>query len=49
MKINYDNRVFKPVSNSENEETSSETQFYYKQKGNLLTSEYAGGQIKRDT
>lgn len=44
--INYDKRVFKPVSNSENGETSNETTFYYKQNGNILTSEYSGGKIK---
>ena len=47
MKINYNNRVFKPVFNSENGETSSETVFRYKQKGNVLTSTYSGGKIKQ--
>ncbi|MGS2740442.1 n-acetylglutamate synthase [Sinomicrobium sp. M5D2P17] len=46
MKINYDNRVFRPVSNTENGETSSETVFLYKQEGNILTSEYKGGKIR---
>ncbi|UGU17129.1 n-acetylglutamate synthase [Sinomicrobium kalidii] len=45
MEINYDNKVFRPVSNTENGETSSETVFHYKQKGNILSSEYGGGQI----
>jgi len=43
--INYNNKFFKPVSNSENGETSNETVFHYKQEGNILTSEYSGGQI----
>lgn len=45
--INYDGRVFKPVSNTENGETSGETVFLYKQVGNILTSTYAGGRIKQ--
>jgi len=43
--INYHNKQFKPVSNSENGETSSETIFHYVQNGNILTSDYAGGKI----
>lgn len=43
--INYNNKTFSPVSNTENGETSSETIFLYKQNGNILTSEYSGGQI----
>ncbi|WP_281232569.1 n-acetylglutamate synthase [Flavobacterium gelatinilyticum] len=43
--INYNNKTFSPVSNTENGETSSETFFHYKQNGNILTSEYSGGQI----
>lgn len=45
--INYDGRVFKPVSNTANGETSDETVFHYKQDGNILTSTYAGGRIKQ--
>ncbi|WP_299103551.1 n-acetylglutamate synthase [uncultured Winogradskyella sp.] len=45
MKINYNNKRFSPVQNSENAETTPETVFKYKQKGNILTSEYNGGQI----
>jgi hypothetical protein len=44
--MNYHNKTFKPVSNTENGETSSETIFHYKQTGNILTSEYSGGKIK---
>ena len=45
MKVNYNNKKFKPVENSENGETSAETIFEYKQNGNILISEYQGGQI----
>jgi hypothetical protein len=43
--INYNNRVFKPVSNTENGETTNQTTFFYKQEGNILTAEYSGGKI----
>lgn len=43
--MNYNNKKFRPVENSENGETTGETIFEYKQKGNILTSEYQGGQI----
>lgn len=45
MRINYNNRFFKPVENTENGETSAETLFKYVQKGNILTSNYTGGKI----
>lgn len=44
--INYNNKKFSPVSNTENGETTNETVFHYKQIGNVLQAEYAGGQIK---
>ncbi|KQM63854.1 n-acetylglutamate synthase [Pedobacter sp. Leaf216] len=43
--INYNNKVFKPVSNTENGETSDETVFTYQQTGNILTAGYTGGKI----
>lgn len=43
--MNYNNRIFKPVSNTANAETTEETVFVYKQNGYVLTSEYKGGQI----
>ena len=43
--INYNNKVFRPISNTENGETSHDTVFYYKQIGKILTSEYSGGSI----
>lgn len=45
--INYNNKTFIPISNTENGETSSETVFQYKQIENILTSEYSGGKIKK--
>lgn len=44
--IDYNNKTFSPISNTANGETSAETIFLYKQNGNVLTSEYAGGKIK---
>ena len=45
--INYNNKSFRIVSNTENGETSHETIFHYKQRDNILTAEYAGGKIKQ--
>ncbi len=44
--MNYNDKKFRPIINTENGETSNETLFHYKQVGNILTSEYAGGRIK---
>lgn len=44
--MNYHDKKFRPISNTENGETSNETLFHYKQVGNILNSEYAGGKIK---
>lgn len=44
--INYNNKIFKPVSNTENGETSAATTFHYKQTGSILTAEYSGGRIR---
>ena len=43
--INYNDKIFRSVVNSENGETSNYTVFIYKQIGNILTSEYSGGKI----
>ena len=43
--MSYHNKKFKPVSNSENAETSSDTIFHYKQYGNIVTADYSGGKI----
>ncbi|MEO8773445.1 MAG: n-acetylglutamate synthase [Gelidibacter sp.] len=43
--MDYNNKRFRTILNSSNGETSPETIFEYKQNGNILTSEYQGGQI----
>lgn len=45
--MNYNNKKFRVFENTENGETTTETIFEYKQNGNILTSEYSGGQIVR--
>ena len=37
MKINYNNKKFRPILNAENGETSSETIFLYWQNDDILT------------
>ena len=44
-KINYDNKTFAFVQNSETGEVSSETTFHYHQKDDLVWADYAGGTI----
>ncbi|WP_313512773.1 n-acetylglutamate synthase [Sphingobacterium sp.] len=44
--VNYHNKTFRTVSNSQNGETSSETIFHYKQVGNIVFADYQGGNIK---
>jgi len=43
--MNYNNKKFSPVSNSENGEVSSEMIFHYQQTGNILTCDYKGSNI----
>jgi hypothetical protein len=43
--MNYHLKKFKPAINTENGETSDETIFEYRQKGNIITSSYDGGKI----
>jgi hypothetical protein len=43
--IDYNNRVFRAIQNTENGEISAETLFPYKQTGDILTSEYQGGKV----
>ena len=38
--MNYHDKIFRPISNSANGETSEQTVFHYKQTGNILTAEY---------
>ena len=47
MKINYNNKIFSPVQNSKNGETTADTIFKYKQEGQILTSQYSGGQVQK--
>lgn len=43
--INYDDKTFSSVGNSETGEVSRETVFHYHQTGKLVWAEYAGGAI----
>lgn len=43
--INYDGKTFRPITNTENGEVSGETVFHYRQTGNIVSAEYAGGNI----
>lgn len=43
--LNYHNRKFRPVSNSENGEVDSDTIFTYQQEGNIVSCSYGGNQI----
>jgi hypothetical protein len=45
--MNYNKKTFRPISNTENGETSNETVFQYIQTENIITSEYSGGKIKK--
>ncbi len=44
-KINYDNKTFASVQNSETGDVDTETVFHYHQKDNLVWAEYTGGEI----
>jgi hypothetical protein len=43
--MNYNDKKFKPVSNSENGEVSSDMIFHYEQTGKILTCNYQGIKI----
>jgi hypothetical protein len=45
INMNYHNKCFRPISNTNNGESSSETVFEYRQDGKILTSTYSGGKI----
>jgi hypothetical protein len=45
--INYHNKVFRSVSNSESGEVNEETRFYYQQSGRIVTATYRGGAIQQ--
>lgn len=42
---NYNNRIFRSVSNSGSGEVTAETVFEYHQSGNIVTAFYSGGNI----
>jgi hypothetical protein len=44
-RINYDNRRFVSVSNSDNGEVSDATVFHYRQEGDVVWATYRGGAI----
>jgi len=43
--MNYDGKTFFPVVNTDNGEVTGDTVFHYRQQGNIVTAEYAGGSI----
>lgn len=43
--INFDDKTFSSVGNSETGEVSGETVFHYHQNGDLVWAEYQGGEI----
>lgn len=43
--LNYHNKKFRPIANSDNGEVSSDMVFHYKQEGNVLTCKYHGENI----
>lgn len=45
--VNYNGRVFRTLTNSENGEVSAETVFRYHQEGRMIWAEYEGGPIVR--
>ncbi|PKA96526.1 hypothetical protein B0O79_0162 [Flavobacteriaceae bacterium MAR_2009_75] len=45
--MNYNDKKFRPISNTDNGETSEETLFHYQQEGNILYCDYSGGQIQK--
>ncbi len=45
MSINYQGKTFRPVVNASNGEVTDATVFHYRQAGNIVTADYAGGSI----
>jgi len=45
--MNYNNKRFRVISNSENGQVNSSTIFEYKQENNILTCSYSGENIER--
>ena len=44
--LNFNNKTFSLISNSENGKVNTETIFEFKQDGNLVTADYYGGTIR---
>ncbi|WP_299251805.1 hypothetical protein [uncultured Aquimarina sp.] len=44
--LNFNNKKFHLLENSENGKVNTETVFEYKQDGNLVTADYSGGTIR---
>ena len=47
MGINYHNKIFRSITNSDNGQVTGDTEFHYQQSGDIVTAEYSGGQIVR--
>ena len=45
MSINYHQKTFKSISNTDNGEVGEQTLFHYQQQGNIVWAEYSGGVI----
>lgn len=43
--MNYNNRTFRAVSNTDNGEVTTDTLFYYQQESNVLVAIYEGGRV----
>lgn len=43
--MNYENRIFRGKTNSENGEVSASTRFHYRQSGDRVWADYSGGDI----
>jgi hypothetical protein len=46
-RINYDNKIFTNLENTENGEVNKDTLFYYHQYNEMFWAEYYGGVIKK--
>lgn len=47
--INYDKKIFKALVNDDTGHVTSNTTFYYRQKGSILWGVYEGGMIAKGT
>ena len=48
-KIDYNDRFFSPVANTDNGEVGSSTVFHYRQRGDIVWATYEGGEISFGT